>query len=250
MVFYFSGTGNSQLGAKQIAQELGDELVSINQCLKGGERETFHPRGPVVFVAPLYAWRLPRVVERWIRETDFAGATDAYFVLTMGGDTGGNAAAYANALCGEVGLRFRGLAAVSMPENYIALSAAPSQEACADILAAAKPQFSRLAQLVAAGEPFPQEPVSLMGRLISGPVNPLYYAIAIHDKGFAVSDACISCGKCAKRCPLNNIRMEAGKPVWKGNCTHCMACIGGCPTTAIEYKSISKGKRRYYIMED
>lgn len=30
MAFYFSGTGNSQLGAKQIAQELGDELVSIN----------------------------------------------------------------------------------------------------------------------------------------------------------------------------------------------------------------------------
>ena len=26
MVFYFSGTGNSQLAAKQIAAELGDEL--------------------------------------------------------------------------------------------------------------------------------------------------------------------------------------------------------------------------------
>ncbi|MFQ8599465.1 MAG: 4Fe-4S binding protein [Oscillospiraceae bacterium] len=36
----------------------------------------------------------------------------------------------------------------------------------------------------------------------------------------------------------------------EGNCTHCMACIGGCPTEAIDYKSISKGKRRYYIMEE
>ena len=34
MVFYFSGTGNSQRAAKQIAEVLGDELVSINACLK------------------------------------------------------------------------------------------------------------------------------------------------------------------------------------------------------------------------
>ena len=38
MVFYFSGTGNSQLAAKQIAAELGDELVFINDCLKKGEK--------------------------------------------------------------------------------------------------------------------------------------------------------------------------------------------------------------------
>ena len=61
---------------------------------------------------------------------------------------------------------------------------------------------------------------------------------------------CVSCGKCAQRCPLNNIRISDGKPVWNGNCTHCMACIGGCPTEAIEYKSASKGNRRYYIMKD
>ena len=39
MVFYFSGTGNSQLAAKQIAAELGDELVFINDCLKKGEKK-------------------------------------------------------------------------------------------------------------------------------------------------------------------------------------------------------------------
>ena len=77
-----------------------------------------------------------------------------------------------------------------------------------------------------------------------------FYALFVHDKGFAASEACVSCGKCAQRCPLNNIRISDGKPVWNGNCTHCMACIGGCPTEAIEYKFISKGKRRYYMMEE
>ena len=249
MVFYFSGTGNSQLAAKQIATELGDELVSINACLKKSEKNTFHSERPLVFVAPVYAWRMPRVVERWIRGARFAGNPNAYFVLTRGGGTQGNAAAYAAELCTETGLTYRGLASAQMPENYIALSVAPSERECADIIARAKPVFSDLARRIGRGEPFPETPVSLGGRFLSGPFNPLYYRCYIKDKGFTVSAACVTCGKCARRCPLNNIGMVDGKPVWKGNCTHCMACICSCPTEAIEYKSISKGKRRYDIMD-
>ena len=52
-----------------------------------------------------------------------------------------------------------------------------------------------------------------------------------------------------KRQPLNNIALEGGRPVWKGTCTHCMACIGGCPAEAIEYGEKSKGRRRYYLKE-
>ena len=91
---------------------------------------------------------------------------------------------------------------------------------------------------------------SFKEKLSSGPVNTLYYSLFVHDQGFAATDACVSCGKCQKRCPLDNISMENGRPLWKGNCTHCMACIGGCPAEAIEYKKSSKNRRRYYIMED
>lgn len=250
MIFYFSGTGNSQLAAKRIASELGDELVSINQCLKKGEKRTFRSERALVFVAPIYAWRVPKLVERWIRETQFEGRRDAYFVLTRGGSTQGNAGTYAAKLCTETGLTYRGLASVQMPENYIALSVAPSERECAAMIARARPIFANLAQQIGRGEPFSKTPVSLKGRFISGPFNPLYYRFYIKDKGFTVSDACVSCGKCVRRCPLNNIDLAEGRPVWKGDCTHCMACICGCPTEAIEYKSISKGKRRYDIMEE
>ena len=250
MVFYFSGTGNSQLAARQIAAELDDELVSINQCLKKGEKGTFHSERALVFVAPIYAWRVPKLVERWIRETKFEGGRDAYFVLTRGGSTQGNAGAYAAKLCEETGLTYRGLASVQMPENYIALSAAPSERECAAMIARARPIFADLARQIGRGELFSKAPVSLIGRFLSGPFNPLYYRFYIKDRGFTVSDACVSCGKCVRRCPLNNIDLADGRPVWKGNCTHCMACICGCPAEAIEYKSISKGKRRYDILEE
>lgn len=249
MIFYFSGTGNSQFAAKQVAAELGDELVSINQCLKKGKKRMFQSEHPLVFVAPIYAWRLPKIVDQWIRVNRFEGNQNAYFILTRGGRTEGNAASYAAKLCAETGLHYCGLASAQMPENYIALSAAPSESECVSMIARAKPIFSSLADQIRQGKPFPKTPVTFGGRFISGPFNPLYYRFYIKDKGFTVSNDCVSCGKCEKRCPLNNIGIVDGKPIWKGNCTHCMSCICGCPTEAIEYKSISKGKRRYDIME-
>lgn len=249
MVFYFSGTGNSQFAAKQIAAELNDELIFINESLKKGEKMTFHSEHPLVFIAPNYAWRLPEVVEQWIRQTKFEGNQNAYFILTCGSHTGANAAFYAKKLCVETGFTWRGLAAVQMPKNNLALYGAFGSGECRAIIERAKPVFSALAGQIAQDDAFHEAPVSLAGRFLSGPFHVLYYRFYIKDKGFKVSDVCISCGKCAQRCPLNNIDMVNGKPIWKGNCTHCMACICGCPTEAIEYKSISKGKRRYYIMK-
>lgn len=249
MVFYFSGTGNSQLAAKQIAAELDDELVSINACLKEGKKKTFRSERPLVFVGPTYAWQMPKVMERWIWENKFEGNAHAYFILTCGGSVG-NAAAYAKKLCEKVKLQFCGLALVAMPNNYVALSNTPDKAECVGMMEKAKERLSSLTPLIEKGESFPDAMISLKDRMNSGPVNTIYYALLVHDKGFAVTDACTSCGKCAQRCPLNNITMANGKPVWNGNCTHCMACIGGCPTEAIEYKSASKGNRRYYVMEE
>ena len=67
----------------------------------------------------------------------------------------------------------------------------------------------------------------------------------VHAKKFQATNACTSCGKCAVICPLNNIRLTNGTPVWGKNCTHCMACINRCPTQAIEYGNHTKTLPRY-----
>ena len=199
-----------------------------------GAAEACSSERPLVFVVPTYAWRMPRVVDRWIRSARFEGSRDAYFVLTCAGSCG-NAAAYARKLCSSVGLRFRGLAPVVMPENYLALYDTPDAEACRAIVERAEPRVAGLAALVGEGKPFPDRPVDLRDRFRSGPVNVAFYPALVHDAKFAASDACIACGRCVERCPLGNIALADGKPAWRGSCTHCMACIAGCPTGAIEY---------------
>ena len=60
---------------------------------------------------------------------------------------------------------------------------------------------------------------------------------------------CTGCGACVRACMLNNVSLTDGRPVWGKNCTHCMACICGCPQKAIEYGKKSVGKPRYQCPE-
>ena len=105
------------------------------------------------------------------------------------------------------------------------------------------------ADWIRAGADFPAGNTGGLDRLKSGPVNSLFYRFYVRTGPFTVSDACVSCGKCQRLCPLGNIRIQEGRPVWGDRCTHCMACICGCPAGAIEYGRISRGKPRYQCPE-
>ena len=168
--------------------------------------------------------------------------------MTFGSEIG-NAARYNQALCRKKGLRHRGTLPVVMPENYIALFDAPEEAEARKIIAAAQPALERGIGCIRSGRDFPAVKAGLTDKLKSGIVNAAFYRFIVRAKPFTVSDACIRCGKCENACPLGNLRLRDGTPVWGGRCTHCMACICGCPAGAIEYGTASRGKPRYQCPE-
>lgn len=248
MILYFSGTGNSHYAAHTIGRITDDKVVSINEFLKNGSRDTLKSDKPFIFVCPVYAWRMPKVVDDFIKNTHFSGSNKAYFVLTCGGEAG-NSVHYTKKVCNEKGLDFCGFASVIMPGNYIAMFPTPDKVQADEIIRKADPKILDIAERIKNGQPLPDEKITLRGRLRSSIVNPLFYSTCVSAKGFYSTNDCSSCGKCAKLCPLNNIEIAEGKPHWGESCTHCMACICGCPNEAIEYKDKSKGKPRYYNKE-
>lgn len=246
MVLYFSGTGNSRYVAGRVARALGEPLCSLNERIKAGDYSPVETGERLIVVTPTYAWRIPRLVGDWLQKTKFPGAKRVWFLMTCGSEIG-NAEKYNRTLSREMGLSYMGTAQVVMPENYIALFRVPGVEESRQIVTRAEPDIDRAIAALAAGEAFAPPRNNLYDRVVSGPVNPVFYALVVKDRAFASGAACTGCGRCAQLCPTNNIVLRSGKPVWGGNCTHCMACISYCPTEAIEYGKKSVGKPRYRL---
>ena len=246
MILILSGTANSKYVAMRIADALGDALVNLNDRIKASDTSLVETGERVIIVTPTYAWRIPRVVRDWLRKTELRGAKQAWFVMTCGSEIG-NADKYNRELCAEKVISCMGTAQIVMPENYIAMFSAPQADEAREIVAKAEPNIDCVIASIQSNQPFAPTRNNLYDRFMSGPVNPIFYKFFVKANAFTVSSACIGCGQCAKRCPMNNVTLKDGKPVWGRNCTHCMACICYCPVSAIEYSKKSVGQPRYHF---
>ncbi len=76
---------------------------------------------------------------------------------------------------------------------------------------------------------------------------PFSQLIPTADKSFRCDDTkCNSCGVCAKVCPVNNIKLIEGRPVWHHHCETCYACYNWCPQEAIHGDIVSYNDRRHH----
>lgn len=246
MIFCFSGTGNSRYIARQIAEATQDEVVDLNTKIKANDNSPVRTGRDVIVVSPTYAWRIPRIVSAWLSDTELVGAERIWFVMDCGGEIG-NAGTYNHRLAAQKNLCDMGTAQIIMPGNYIAMFSAPQAEEARKIVEKAEPWIADAIGRIQAGQTFPAPRNNLYDRFMSGPINPIFYRFFVKAHAFRGKDTCIGCGQCVKKCPMNNIHLKDGKPVWGKECTHCMACICYCPAEAIEYGKKSAGKPRYHF---
>ena len=246
MIFCFSGTGNSRYIARRIAQASQDTIMDLNAKIKVNDHVKIQTGSNIIIVAPTYAWRIPRAVSDWLSKTELTGARRIWFVMDCGGEIG-NADKYNRRLAQQKRLVYMGTAQIVMPENYIAMFGAPQAAEAREIVEKAEPAILNAITCIQAGHVFAAPRKSLYDRFMSGPVNPIFYRFFVKADAFRADNRCTGCGQCARKCPLNNIQIKDGKPVWGKNCTHCMACICYCPMEAIEYGKKSLGKPRYHF---
>lgn len=244
MILYFTGTGNSRHVANVIAETTGDEIVSIGTRMKANDYSSITSQDPLVFVGPVYAGRFPRVMEEYIQKTTFKGTKKAYFIATCA-QTPWVTIEYVEKLCKKKGFSLLGFNSVVMPQGWVAGGGTQPKEMNEKVLSEAEPKIQTIAETIRNGEKLPDEQPgkAIMSKLL----NPIMYATMVNAKGFAVTDKCNGCGKCAELCPLNNVSIKNGIPTWGKNCTQCSACIAGCPCEAIEYGKKTIGKPRYYL---
>ena len=238
MIFYFSGTGNSEWAAKWLAAHTADRacaLAGLDATACDLSRET---RLGIVF--PIYAWDVPAPVSRFVRALHVPAGCYCYAVCTCG-DECGNAVRKLQRY-----LPLQAALSLQMPNNYILGWDVDKPELEQEKLVRAEQRLTAfLPQLLAGQVQFDVERGSLSG-LKSSVVSFAFRHFAMCDRPFWTEDSCTACGLCVRLCPAKNITLTGQRPVWHGNCTQCLACIHRCPQRAIQYGNRTKKRGRYY----
>ena len=246
MILYYSATGNTEFVAQELARQLDDECLNLLERIKTNDHSPIHSDKPLIICAPIIVCEMPRFMAKYLKEQTFTGCKDAYFVFTSGGYCG-IAGPLAKSIMKKKGFRWHGHAEVQMPRNYVAndhYTMCDAPEAEERILKAVE-HIKQIAEDIRSGNKLTARHVYLFEHIITVPFNPVWVKYKLTAKDFFSTEACVGCGKCVRLCPLNNIQLKDKKPVWGDNCTHCMACIGNCPTRGIEYGNMTQNKEQY-----
>ncbi len=245
IIYYFTGTGNSLAAARKIAARLGDcELVRISlRLMTRGDIVSQAER--VGIICPVYFSGLPSVVAECARHLDLSRSQYVFSVVTYGGSGASSALGQLDSI---IRMRNRGLDAgfmVKMPGNYILMYSSPVGRKRENVLAKADTQIEDIAGAISRCEKR-KLPSSILANLVHSLAYPRFVS-RVHedDRKFTVNEICTSCGICAAICPVENIELVNGKPVWNHKCELCCGCIHLCPVGAIQAGSGTITRQRY-----
>ena len=242
-IYFFTGTGNSFWIAKKLSEILENTnlipIVTLDQV-------TVRPVADTVgLVFPIHIWGVPKLIIDFINRLDTNSAR-YYFALAVNAGQVAATLIQLKKLFLSKGLDLDSGFSIDMPSNYIPWGGAIVEEKQQIKFKAALEKINHIAKCVKAREIMPPEKGPFWQNvLFSFFYRKSFPHIRKMDKSFWTDDNCNSCRICEKICPVQNIEMKDGRPVWQKHCEQCFACLQWCTEEAIQYGQHTKNKKRY-----
>lgn len=243
-LYYFTGTGNTLLLAREMAATFTAAGKIVNliriETAKPGRIDQNHCIG-IAF--PIIAFAtIPRVLD-FIDALPVVNGTEIFAMATMGGMSGCMMGGMKPALARK-GYTLLGAAAFRMPPNWMVIL--PPAD-CAKRVATGTADVRAFAHRLLSGTArWPGIP--LISSLVHGAARLMIktWKIKWHQRFMAYkinAEACTGCGLCVRLCPAGNLRIENSKAVIGVDCQYCFRCVSFCPPAAIITGMLPKGKR-------
>lgn len=261
MILYFSGTGNSHAVAQMLATLLDEQVCAITPAMRGGRVSLPTGDSRLIWVYPIYSWGVPPYVLEVMRTVTIDGSDNVthHAVVTCGDDCGLADRMWRKAIS-DRGWRDGVMMSVQMPNNYVSLPGfdVDSEKVEQAKLTAYPDRVKQVAEVIRAsgckGESHTDIVRGSFAWIKTRVIYPWFVRHAMSPSRFRVTEACVSCGKCASHCPLGNITMspshgnpKALRPAWGNDCAGCLGCYHICPVHAVNYSSATRDKGQYYF---
>lgn len=274
-VFYFSGTGNTYVLAKELAMKMNADIAFMPEVMEKGKIHIDHEE--IVLVFPSYLALLsglPMIVERFVRAIENINDLTISGVCDCGGYEIVNALpslkklrkiirSCGGALYAEYSVR---LPMNNLDYDHIPI---PINRNSEDIIRKSKMEIDRISSSILKMKKTRHKPLKNMFLLIMEPffrsMRPTILKelkekahepagsrlhcselIPLTDKSIRVDGKCTGCGICAKVCPVSNINIIDGRPEFQHRCEMCFACDEWCPVEAIHHWSRKNGVKYHH----
>ncbi|MFZ5351099.1 MAG: EFR1 family ferrodoxin [Bacillota bacterium] len=276
-VYYFSGTGNSLAVARYLAEKTNGMLIPVSTVI---EKSCIESDADVIgIVFPVYNHGIPLIIRRFAEKIEDPGSKYIFGICTYGGNPCIALEYLDNILKLKKGRLAAGFA-IKMPYNYISptltikdffgsftLREVPLEDQQKMFIECNKKLEFISGYINARKEGVLETKLKAVENLIDylnlrdtmqkaawlkvagfGGSTELTFqeSIQLMDHGFYCDNKCKHCSTCAKVCPVNNIRMDNGRPIWNHHCEQCFACLQWCPEEAIQYGKKTTGRKRYH----
>ncbi|OQA83367.1 MAG: ferredoxin [Lentisphaerae bacterium ADurb.Bin242] len=247
-IYWFSGTGNTLYIAREFAKCFTDtELISIGS-LDRSQDVVFDSEMTGIFF-PVYCFGVPGIIEKFLERVEpmkEQGDRFVYAVCTSGGFPGAALPIVEDTLQ-EKNINLNASFHIRMVSNYIPLSEPPDEKHMKATFEKAR-RALRIAVIAVKKHkktrPLRVFPIDTFLKFVA---RRAVATLPASDAAFHVDENCTGCGICSQVCPASNISLDdAEKPVWHRHCEQCMACIQWCPVQAIQYKNITRNRKRYH----
>lgn len=256
-IYYFSGTGNSLAVARDIAEKMGGDLISIPSVM---DKKSITTDSDVIgIVFPVYylgTVNIPLVVQRFVMKLDGISTKYIFAVCTFGGGAGSTLTILDEQLKKRGGQLASGFG-VQMPQNAFRK---PFENKTKLYSNWKDKKLDFICEHVKAKDGWFDTDGLFIGLVVAiiermmkvGFLNrsslrsmkktarlqedsdlKLDEVIHFMDRSYSTDENCTGCGTCSKVCQVRNIEIVDNKPVWQHHCENCLACIKWCPQSAI-----------------
>jgi Pyruvate/2-oxoacid:ferredoxin oxidoreductase delta subunit len=220
IIVYFTGRGNSLKAAQDIAARLGETtLIPFKDAIKWESQLKAERIG---FVFPVINFGIPAHLSEFIKKLVRNKSNQYYFAVVL---NGGMPAGTLNQVETLLRSSKNELSAAFLVDVRILLGILGNwQETLEEIATTIK---NKATTSINKG--------TFIDRYVrTGLLNNIS-SLIVHkaDKNFWIDANCDGCPVCANLCPVNNIELQNGKPVWLHRCDQCFGCYARCPQKAI-----------------